>query len=74
MTQKEIDQKLKEGAEMIMFFGLLKSLVYINSNSNRFRITEKQFQAAKKRHEGNMILHCNSKGLTQHIYKLKIIP
>lgn len=75
MTQKEIDQKLKEGAEMIKFFGIRHNNYYLTSSDCvTYSITEKQFNSAKKRHGHDLIMHCDFTGCTKHIYELKLKP
>lgn len=67
MTQKEIDKAINEGKELKLVFYIRSRSFTIGTN----RITEKQFDAARKRFEGKLDFTPIFSGLTTHIYKLK---
>lgn len=76
MTQKEIDQKLKEGAEMIKFFGVRHNDYYLtDSECKYYSITEKQFISAIGRNINDLIENIIYTPFSRkHIYRLKLKP
>lgn len=67
MTVKEIDDLIKQGSEVIMFFGIRKNSYSISNK----RITQKQFASAIGRWGDKLEFRHEGVGFTQHIYKLK---
>lgn len=67
MVAKEIDEKINNGESLCMCFGLWgKNSFKIGDN----RITEKQYDLARKRFEGKLVFTGDYGGLTKHYYKL----
>lgn len=58
MTQKEIDQKLKEGGEMVKDFSFRKIIYYIiDIKCISHNITETQFNKAMERHKDKWLIY-----------------
>lgn len=69
MTKEEIDSLILEGKPLEAKFFPRKIWFSLGGN----KITEKQFDAAKKRFEGRLDCKADFSGLTTHTYTIKQI-
>ena len=67
MTKQEIDKLILAGEPLEMFFGSTKDIYSVGN----YRITEKQFNEARKRFYGKLNFKINTGGFTRHIYTIK---